>query len=108
MEHYCPVHRSRYYKNEKVEPTGQLSIWYSHKKADGSGFCVEQNSEQKLPAQQSNGRLTLREVSDSATQKMFACNAMNNAIALACNGKISLEQIEPQYKKILSALGQAN
>lgn len=98
--HYCDEHQTKFYKNEKVDPvTGETKVWYSHKKADGTGFCSEKE----------NGKveqlsLTLPEKSQNQLQSIFACNAMNNAVALAANGKIGLDQIGVQYKKLLSEL----
>ncbi len=84
-----------------MDPTGQLSIWYSHKKADDSGFCVEQS-----PQLQRTQPVQLKAVDEwnGTSQKMYACNAMNNAVALACNGKIPVEQIGSHFKKILTDL----
>ncbi len=103
--HYCDQHRSKFYRNEKPDKKGDLKVWYSHKIMDGSGFCVEK-------AERSEPRQLLlpneREIAISNPQQnMFVCNAMNNAIALACNGKIEVSQIGLYYKRILSELTQA-
>ncbi len=102
-QHYCQVHKTKFYKNEKVDFNGQMKTWYSHKKADGSGFCTEQISEKssEKPVQ-----LQLRDDATTTYTRMYACNAMNNAIALACSGKIQIDQIATQYRRILTELSK--
>jgi hypothetical protein len=100
--HYCVEHRTKFYKNEKVDPvTGETKVWYSHKKQDGTGFCSEKENQVTESKQLS---LDLPQKSSNQMQTIFACNAMNNAVALAANGKISLNQIGEQYKRLLSEL----
>lgn len=103
-QHYCQVHRSRYFKNEK-ERNGELKVWYSHKILDGQGFCTEKEVQRNKPAVQQ--RMFDTQVT-SPSRYMFMCNAMNNAVALASNGKIGLDQIGSYYKRILSELTQTN
>ena len=88
--HFCQEHQTRFYKNEKVGEDGQTDVWYSHKKADGSGFCNEKYQE---PQEQTE-----------SVDSMLACNAMNNAVALASTGKIELDQIGEFYKKLYSEM----
>ncbi len=90
-QHFCEKHQTRYYKNEKVDPKGQLKVWYSHKLLNGTGFCVEQESD-------------VEKTESVSSHKMLMCNAMNNAIALASSGKIQIDQIGSYYKKIYSEL----
>lgn len=111
-EHYCEDHNSKFYRNEKQDSNGLLSIWYSHKKADGSGFCVEKNSQSKG---QKGGTAVQTKLFDgvisgsalsSQTRGMYVCNAMNNAVNLASNGVIGVDQIGQYFKKIYSELNQ--
>ena len=106
QQHYCTDHQSKFFKNERTDKLGQSKIWYSHKIKNGVGFClekVEQTKQDFLPT-------TLKELSAQRNDQKFpaapygayACNAMNNAVALACNGKIELDQIGKYYSKILS------
>lgn len=94
--HYCQEHQTKFFRNEKANDKGQLDVWYSHKKADGSGFCTEPKNlsilEDTKPQEQSN------------LSSMFACNAMNNAVALASAGKIDMQKIGETYKKLLDEL----
>lgn len=98
--HFCVEHNTRFYKNEKVDPMGQTRIWYSHKKLDGSGFCVETNA---ISTVSSKG---IREIPNTSVNGMFICNAMNNAVVLACNNKIQVDQIGVYFKRILSELNR--
>lgn len=105
-QHYCQVHKTKFYQNQKVDVDGTVKTWYSHKKADGSGFCTEQIQDSQP---QKAVQLRLRDdVMSPSYQKMYACNAMNNAVALACNGKIQVDQIEAQYRRILTELKKVN
>jgi hypothetical protein len=88
--HFCNEHQVRFFKNEKVDEKGQTDIWYSHKKADGTGFCQEKYAD-----------------SVESVDPMLACNAMNNAVALANAGKIELDSIGDFYKKLYSELAVA-
>lgn len=97
--HYCREHQTKFYRNEKTDANGQLKIWYSHKMLDGNGFCAEKNTDQ---AQLSSQRL--REHESSPSQYMLMCNAMNNAVALASSGKISVDQVGSYYQRILAEL----
>lgn len=109
--HYCDTHNSKFYRNEKADASGIISVWYSHKKADGNGFCVEKNSQstgQKggtaVQARLFDGALQPR-LSDQ-TRGMYACNAMNNAVNLASNGVIGVDQIGQYFQKIYSELNK--
>jgi hypothetical protein len=119
-QHYCKEHKSKFYKNEKLDGTGQLKVWYSHKLADGSGFCQEEDQIKNLASdgekmaqlsQNQNGtgpvQLTLTKATDmvrvtNSTNGMFMCNAMNNAVSLASNGVIPIDQIGSYYRRILA------
>jgi hypothetical protein len=106
--HFCEQHQSKYYKNEKADKMGQMSIWYSHKMIDGQGFCVEKNTENKeslLPfgAKQSVIK-PAQDTNPASSQGMLMCNAMNNAVSLAANGRIQVDQIGAYYQRILSEL----
>ena len=46
-EHFCQLHNCKFYKNEKNGKT-----WYSHKKADGTGYCNEPKDAVVSPAPQ--------------------------------------------------------
>jgi hypothetical protein len=85
-QHYCHEHQTKFFKNEK-EFNGEMKVWYSHKKIDGTGFCVEKDQK-----------------SDSPISTIHSCNAMNNAIALVCNNVIAVDQVESYFKRILSTL----
>lgn len=100
MQHYCQLHKSKFYRNEK-EVNGETRVWYSHKILDGSGFCVEKESEKPVVQQAIFPERTV-----SSSKYMFMCNAMNNATALASGGRIEVNQIGSFYKKILSELIQ--
>lgn len=102
--HYCQIHNSKFYKNEK-HVNGEAKIWYSHKILDGQGFCVEKETPGMKPTVQQR---IFTDQSVSTSKYMFMCNAMNNAVALASNGKIELDQIGSYYKRILSELTQTN
>lgn len=105
LQHYCREHQTRFYRNEKVGPDGEMKVWYSHKKADGSGFCVEKDEQYLM---QIRKPLEVEEAKTAPANNIFACNAMNNAIALACNGKIEVNQIGAYYRKILTQLQEKN
>lgn len=96
-QHYCNDHKSRFYKNERTDMDGNHKVWYSHKMLDGKNFCVEK-AESKT-----DNQLRIPSVS-APSQGMFMCNAMNNAITLAANGVIQVDQIGDYYKKIYSEL----
>jgi len=109
--HYCDTHNSKFYRNEKADASGIISVWYSHKKADGNGFCVEKNSSSTqtkggtaIQTRLFDGALQNR-VSDQA-RGMYACNAMNNAVSLASNGVIGVDQIGQYFQKIYSELSK--
>lgn len=111
-EHYCEEHNSKFYRNQREDAKGILSIWYSHKKTDGTGFCVEKNTDQKgqkggtaIQTKLFDGSLVGPALS-SQTRGMYACNAMNNAVNLASNGVIGVDQIGQYFKKIYSELNQ--
>jgi hypothetical protein len=104
--YYCESHNTKYYKNEKTKDNGQLSVWYSHKKSDGTGFCV-------MPEQQSLFKDDA--VATTKSQKletyqgingMYVCNAMNNAVSLASNGVIGVGEIGNYFNRILSELSK--
>lgn len=99
--HYCPEHQSKFFRNEKTADDGHLKVWYSHKKMDGTGFCVEKDN----VAQQTTLLQPVSQESNSG-QKMLMCNAMNNAVQLAVNSKISVDQIGTYYHKILGAMNR--
>lgn len=103
-QHYCQLHNSKFYKNEK-DRNGELKVWYSHKILDGQGFCTEKETQESKPAIQQK---MFTDQSASPSRYMFMCNAMNNATALAASGKIALDQIGSYYKRILSELTQTN
>jgi hypothetical protein len=109
--HYCETHNTKFYKNEKPDPSGLISVWYSHKKADGSGFCVEKTTGSKggsaiqtrlFDGAAYNSAPTL----SNQAKGMYACNAMNNAVALASNGVIGVDQIGQYFQKIYSELSK--
>lgn len=111
--HYCEEHGSKFYRNEKADASGIVSVWYSHKKADGNGFCVEKNSQSTgvkggtaVQTRLFDGALNGSALSNQA-RGMYACNAMNNAVALASNGVIGVDQIGQYYQKIFSELSKA-
>ena len=118
-QHYCQEHKSKFYKNEKLDGTGQLKVWYSHKLADGSGFCQEEDQiksaaetkqvkdSQPMQLELTKGLDKLNMATDmvrlnSSTNGMFMCNAMNNAVSLASNGVIPIDQIGSYYRRILA------
>ena len=109
--HYCEDHNSKFYRNEKADASGLISVWYSHKKADASGFCVEKNSSQTtgqkggtaMQTKLFDGVITGSALS-SQTKGMYVCNAMNNAVNLASNGVIGVDQIGQYFQKIYSEL----
>jgi hypothetical protein len=98
--HYCDLHNSKFYKNERKDVNGEIKTWFSHKMLDGKGFCVEKvyDGARQMISQRS---LTINGVQPKG---MLACNAMNNAVSLAANGRIEIDQIESYYKKILTEL----
>ncbi|MCL5784410.1 MAG: hypothetical protein M1142_03595 [Patescibacteria group bacterium] len=100
--HYCQLHRSKFYRNEK-QVNGDAKVWYSHKILDGQGFCVEKETSETKPAV---GQSIFTDRIVSPSKYMFMCNAMNNAVALAAGGKIELDQIGSYYKRILTELTQ--
>lgn len=111
LEHYCQQHRSKFFRNEKMNDGGQLDVWYSHKKADGTGFCVEKNTEtyanNVTPQRVNNENSLVSRYDDSANGRLkniFVCNAMNNAVTLATSGKIEISEIDKYFKKIYSEL----
>lgn len=106
--HYCEEHNSKFYRNQKADPSGLINVWYSHKKADGTGFCVEKSTGSKggraIQTSLFDGALKpVHQVSDQA-RGMYACNAMNNAVNLASNGVIGVDQIGQYFQKIYSEL----
>lgn len=106
--HYCNEHNSKFYRNERPDSSGLMSVWYSHKKADGSGFCVEKNSGTKSGTAIQT-KLFDGVVSNSISSQsrgMYACNAMNNAVNLASNGVIGVDQIGQYFQKIYSELAK--
>lgn len=98
--HFCTEHRTKFYENKKQDPvTGELKVWFSHKRQDGTGFCTE-----KAAAQPKQLEIpTLHSVPSNNITGMYACNAMNNAVALASSGKIEIGQIDSYFRKILSS-----
>lgn len=106
--HFCKTHNTKYYKNEKTRDDGQVDIWYSHKKMDGSGFCVEPKQQSLVDTRSANTAVvTMRNtrVSDySPANGMYVCNAMNNAVNLASNGVIGVNEIGNYFKRILTEL----
>jgi hypothetical protein len=102
--HYCNEHDTKFYRNERKDYKGDLKVWYSHKMLDGQGFCTEKGLNDLSGKEvQSVKQLTLVDDAPKATG-MLMCNAMNNAVALAANGKITTNEIGSYYKKILSEL----
>lgn len=95
LEHFCRDHMTKFYRNEKAGENGKVDVWYSHKKADGTGFCTEKQVEVYA-----NDVSPLR----SKDQNIFVCNAMNNAVTLATSGKIEVSEIDKYFKKIFSEL----
>jgi hypothetical protein len=93
--HFCAEHQSKFYRNEKTDDNGKVDIWYSHKKADGTGFCTEKEVEVYA-----NDIAPRR----SKDENIFLCNAMNNAVTLATSGKIQVSEIDKYFKKIFSEL----
>src|SRR3989344_5453490 len=90
QQHFCEEHQIWFFRNERKDENGNLKVWYSHKKLDGTGFCVEKTNEVVTS--------TVRARGNSATEPapsryMLMCNAMNNAVALASAGKIEVDQI---------------
>jgi hypothetical protein len=100
--HYCQEHQTKFFRNEKIDSNnGQSNVWYSHKIKDGSGFCVEKGLEKyEQPALL---EIDAKPVSNTS-KAMFACNAMNNAVNLAANGRIEVEEIGQEFKKLLTVL----
>lgn len=114
-QHYCKEHSTRFYRNERKDYKGDLRVWYSHKMLDGQGFCTEKTLNESLrkglnDLSRKNTDLIpsvkqLSLVDDSPkVNGMLMCNAMNNAVSLAANGKIATDQIGSYYKRILSEL----
>lgn len=111
--HYCEEHNSKFYRNEKADATGAISVWYSHKRKDGAGFCVEKGSQSTglkggtaVQTRLFDGAVTQASSMTSQVKGMYACNAMNNAVNLASNGVIGVDQIGQYYQKILSELSK--
>lgn len=107
--HYCETHRTKFYRNEKVKPDGKIDVWYSHKKADGTGFCTEmvQQTLNGLQDNQNTAVVTMqnKRLTDySPANGMYVCNAMNNAVNLASNGVIGVNEIGNYFNRILSEL----
>lgn len=100
-EHFCQKHQTKFYRNERVDATGQRKVWYSHKLLDGKGFCVEKVERAEVVHHDIQPR---RKNNETGVHEMFACNAMNNAIALASSGKIELNQIGDYFNKIYDEL----
>lgn len=111
--HYCDEHNSKFYRNQEEDSNGLLNIWYSHKRADGSGFCVEKSSDMRgrkggtaIQTKLFDGVISgSRSLSDQA-KGMYVCNAMNNAVSLASNGVIGVDQIGQYFQKIYSELSK--
>lgn len=95
QDHYCDKHQSKFYKNERKTDDGLSRIWYSHKILGGNGFCVEKTEQPETTSK------------ERPTNYMLMCNAMNNAVALAANGKIQINQIGDYFQKLYSELSQA-
>ena len=106
-QHYCEPHQSKFFKNEKLDKNGDLSIWYSHKLADGSGFCTEKEGDQKQIVTQPKLFDGVVLNSTNPNRGMYVCNAMNNAVNLASNGAIGVDQIGQYFQKILGELSKA-
>ena len=114
-KHYCQSHQSRFFKNEKLDKNGELSIWYSHKLVDGSGFCTEkENQSSQIAVQPKLSRSDKVSLFDGVVlnqsnpnRGMYICNAMNNAVNLASNGAIGVDQINQYFQKILGELSKA-
>jgi hypothetical protein len=105
--HYCEMHNTKFYRNEKVKD-GKLDVWYSHKKADGSGFCTEPVQQKLSGVDGANTAMVTmqsRKLTDySPANWMYVCNAMNNAVNLASNGVIGVGEIGNYFNRILSEL----
>lgn len=113
--HYCNEHNSKFYRNEKADASGAISVWYSHKRKEGAGFCVEKGSQSTglkggtaIQTKLFDGALNHASQGNSQVRGMYACNAMNNAVTLASNGVIRVEQIGQYYQKILSELSKSS
>ena len=106
-QHYCQSHQSRFFKNEKLDKNGELSVWYSHKLVDGSGFCTEKETQSSQIAVQPKlfDGVILNQTNPN--RGMYICNAMNNAVNLASNGAIGVDQISQYFQKILGELSKA-
>jgi hypothetical protein len=111
--HYCNEHSTKFFKNEKVDQNGDISVWFSHKKNDGSGFCVEREgrastlsavNDQKLSSSKSKDGILVKQ--SSPYHSMYVCNAMNNAVNLAANGAIGVDQIGQYFQKIYTELSK--
>jgi hypothetical protein len=106
--HYCKEHNIRFFKNEKVDQNGSNSIWYSHKKNDGTGFCVEKDGKVSSIETTTKNYDGVVVKQTSSYHSMYTCNAMNNAVNLACNGAIEVNQIGKYFKKILTELNNVS
>jgi hypothetical protein len=109
--HFCETHNTKYYRNEKVKPDGKIDVWYSHKKLDGNGFCTEafQQALNGLQDDKNTAMVTLQsrkltDYSPNQANGMYVCNAMNNAVNLASNGVIGVNEIGNYFNRILSEL----
>lgn len=117
--HFCETHNTKYYRNEKAKGDGSVDVWYSHKKSDGTGFCVESQvskvdgvkSVQQVLDGMTRQNTALVSVSKKMTDYspasangMFVCNAMNNAVNLASNGVIGVDEIGKYFNRILTEL----
>jgi hypothetical protein len=107
-QHYCQTHQTKFFKNEKFDKNGELSTWYSHKLANGVGFCTDKEG-------QTNRITTQPKLFDGVVlsqqnpnRSMYICNAMNNAVNLASNGAIGVDQIGQYFQKILGELSKAS
>ncbi len=106
-QHYCRDHNTKFFKNEKLDKNGELSVWYSHKLSDGSGFCNEkENSNQQITQPKLFDGVVLSNTNPN--RGMYVCNAMNNAVNLASNGAIGVDQISQYFQKILGELSKAS
>ena len=126
--HYCKEHSTKFFKNEKVDQNGDTSVWYSHKKSDGSGFCLESDGRvstvptvNKPSFSTNKPSFSTNEVNLSTNNKdgilvkqtspyhsMYVCNAMNNAVNLAANGAIGVDQIGQYFQKIYAELAKTS
>lgn len=100
----CPEHQVLAKKNQWGK--------YAHtvgKDAGGKSIWCNKTPEQMgvwVTAEVSSASKPIPEAQfeDSKVNSMFACNAMNNAIALVNGGKVDITKLDSAYKRILAIL----